>query len=139
MATPSREDDESALNDPSVGQRIDQFLQNQGRELDLRSQELELQKISVHQEHDYARESLAAQERIMLEQLRAQRRHNTDLYWFIGICALIGAIILGLAIWMNKDQIALEIIKDLAMILGGGAGGYALGKNRPQTPAPDDS
>jgi|GEM_PF-5611007 len=139
MGTPSNNDDESALNDPTVGQRIDQFLQNQGRELDLRSQELELQKINVRQEHDYAREALAAQERVMLEQLRAQRRQNTDLYWLIGICALIGSAILGLALWTNKDQIALEIIKDLAMILGGGAGGYAIGKKHPKTPTPDDS
>lgn len=121
---------EVAPTEGEVGRRIEQFLHNQGRELDLRAQELELQKMTAGQEHDYAHASLAAQERIMREQLLAQRRQKTDFYWLVGFAVLVGAGILGMALWLDKDQVALEIIKDIVLLFGGSAGGYAIGRNR---------
>lgn len=130
MDAPPNNSSEIAPSDAVIGRRIEQFLHNQGRELDLRSQELELQKITAGQEHDYAHASLAAQERIMREQLLAQRRQKTDFYWLVGLSVLIGAGVLGFALWLNKDQVALEIIKDVVLLFGGSAGGYAIGRNR---------
>lgn len=126
-------------SDGEVGRRIELFLHNQGRELDLRAQELELQKVTAGQEHDYARASLAAQERIMEKQLLAQRRQKTDFYWLVGVAMLVGAAILGMALWFNKDQVALEIIKDIVLVFGGSAGGYAIGRTRQNPPDQDPS
>ena len=104
MDTPPDSSSEIAPSDAAIGRRIEQFLHNQGRELDLRSQELELQKITAGQEHDYAHASLAAQERIMREQLLAQRRQKTDFYWLVGLSVLIGASVLGFALWLRACQ-----------------------------------
>ncbi len=116
MDTQSDNDPEAATSDAIVPRQIDQFLHNQGRE---------------------ARESLAAQERVMREQLLAHRRQKTDFYWIAGFSILVVATILGLSLWLNKDEVALEIIKDIVLLLGGGAGGYSIGHNRAQSSGQD--
>ncbi len=51
---------------------------------------------------------------------------------------LLLAIFLSLALFLNKDQIAIEIIKIIDLLFAGGLGGYAIGRQQPKSKDADD-
>jgi hypothetical protein len=53
---------------------------------------------------------------------------------FAGIVVLVLAGFVAYALHLNKDQIALEIIKAIAFLAAGGMGGYAIGRYRSSQP-----
>ena len=108
---------------------IQQFLANQTKELDLKTTEIELAKQKDSNGFEYAKQALEAQAR--------DRSHQRELFvtvqknrsWLIfGISALV-AIVIGAALFLNKETVAIEIIKAAVLIAGGFLGGFGVGRS----------
>lgn len=113
-----------------------EFLDNQSRELEIRSRELELQKQKDDHGFDFGKRALDAQVVDRREQRVFQLKSRRSSYIFAVIVGLIFLALLITALILNKDQVALEIIKAIIFITTGGAGGYAIGRSRQNS---DDS
>jgi hypothetical protein len=130
-------------NNPPSPAWFGQFLENQKTELSLKAQELELQKQKDANSFAYAEKALGAQERDRTHERECSRKTRKDLYFLVlGIVVIIAALV-GVAMWLGKDQVALEIVKAVIYLLSGGAGGYGLGraktKNHASDPASNDA
>jgi hypothetical protein len=139
IPVPSHQEGHEESSSPIKARMIDQFLQNQSRELDLRTQELDMQRQSGDQAHHYAIESLAVQERVLQAELSSNRQQRRDWFILIGACVLVVAGFLAFAVWKDKDQVVMEIFKALMYVVVGG-GGYAIGHRRqaPRSPPTQD-
>lgn len=121
-------DDQPLANHSPMNRRmIDQFLQNQLRELDLRSQELKIQERSAEQEHQFACQSLATQERVLIAEMKSSSQKHSRLFVLIGICVFVITALIGVALLLDKDAIVMEIVKALIYVGAGASGGYAAG------------
>jgi uncharacterized membrane protein YcjF (UPF0283 family) len=103
---------------------IEKFLNNQEKELELRCKELDLQQQSNNNSHEYAIAALQATK----EDMEATRNHEATViksrHLFAG-ATLFGLIILvGFALYLNKDQIVLETLKAIILFGSGGLSGY---------------
>jgi hypothetical protein len=104
-----------------------QAVQNQAQDIQIRREQVEAQKQQAADAHEYAKLALNAQ----AEDRKDARQHGRWLYKYrlmglMGISTLI-AIFVVLALCLNKDQIALEVIKNVATIVVSAGGGYAIG------------
>jgi hypothetical protein len=123
---------------------LEKFFQLQSQELDYRSQELDFRKeeLSVRREeidltkqeseraHEYAKLALAGQQtdwKTYREQQKVSTRYSFISVTLILLC-LTGFIVY--AMYLNKEQFVLDIIKVLAGALGGGGIGYAIGHKK---------
>ena len=124
------------INNPPT-ELLEQFLKNQSKELDLRVKELDLQRQADAHNYQYAQSSLDLQ----AKDRESSRVHllssRKTSYIFALIMFVLLAFILCYALYLNKDQIAMEIIKAAIFIISGGAGGYALGKTHKTPPSQD--
>ncbi|MFH0938513.1 MAG: hypothetical protein V1899_04425 [Planctomycetota bacterium] len=112
-----------------------EFLDNQTKELELRNRQLELEKQKDNHTFDWAKNSLDAQviDREKDRIFRLISRRNSFVFVTIITALFIGLLVF--ALMMNKDQIALEIIKAVIFIITGGAGGYAVGRQHISAPS----
>lgn len=112
---------------------VDLFLQNQAQEIALRHEEIELKREQAQHNLEYANKALDAQledrERDREFALKGQRGARI----FLGSMVFILVMFLSVALFLNKDQIAMEIIKIIGAFLAGGIGGYALGRQQTKT------
>ena len=112
---------------------VDLFLQNQAQEITLRREEIELKRDQAQQNFEYANKALTAQ----LEDRERERtftykdRHGARM--FLGSMVFLLALFLSIALFLDKDQIAIEIIKIIGLLFAGGIGGYALGRQQART------
>jgi hypothetical protein len=51
-----------------------------------------------------------------------------DRLIFAGVMSILLIAFISYALYLNKDQVALEVLKALIFLFAGGIGGYALGK-----------
>lgn len=111
-------------------QWMEQWLHNQAREIQVRSDELALAKQQDQHAHEYANASLAAQ----AADLREEREYNTGALKFLGkiTVALVFIILAFFATLMltGHEQAALELAKILIYGGVGAAGGYGIGKGK---------
>lgn len=109
---------------------LEQFLENQGKEIELRSAELQNDREREAQNHVHALKSLEAQ----LQDRSGERSHRLALVTRALILAGIGAVIVSAviiyAIHASKPEVAMEIIKAIVLLIAGGAGGYGVGARR---------
>lgn len=118
---------------------VGQLVENQAKELELRAQELALQKQQDDHGFEFSKKALETQ----LEDRKLQRDHNIHLqrnqYILTGILSVLVVGIIITALILNKEAIALEMIKAIVYLLAGGLGGYGLSrkKGKQQTPEPD--
>ena len=133
----------SGAKNPSMAQTemIQAFLRNQGKELELKAQDLLLKQQSDQHGFEYATAALDVE----LRDREASRRHSLSTQKLVlGFALAIfvsGAVFLGFTIYSGKDAIAMEIIKATIFLVGGGSGGYAIGKsqkNRKGSANPDN-
>lgn len=110
---------------------LQQLVDNQAKELELRSRELDLQKQQDSNNLDFAKESLAAQERDRKHARECERDKQKDRYWLVGAIVAALLLVVAVAVWKDKDQLAMEIVKAVAYLTAGAAGGYAAGRLRP--------
>ena len=116
---------------------LERFFANQSEELNIKNKELDLKKQEIDlkkQEDDhafeYSREALHAQtgdNSNKRDYFSKKRKHR---YYFIFAVSIIVALVVCYALHLNKDHIALEIIKAIAFTGIGGAGGYYIGKSK---------
>jgi len=92
--------------------------------------QLELQKQNIAEGYKYAAEVVAAQAKDRQDERDHRRKVQRERMIFAGVMVLVLAFFVGYALHLNKDQIALEIIKAIAFLAAGGMGGYALGRYR---------
>jgi len=116
---------------------LERFLENQTRELDLRvrdqdlrREELELRRQESKQAHDYANRTLDAQVEFLKGSGQQEKRDSR--YMFIILFMLVITIggFTAYALYLNKEQFVLDVIKVLAGVAGGGGVGYAIGRSR---------
>lgn len=112
--------------DPTL---INRFLTVQEKELVIRTEELALKKQADNNTFEYSKAALDAN----VKDREAEREHakTTIKYWYIfaSVITIVFFIFLGCALYLNKEQIALEIIKAIIFLASGGIGGYAYGKS----------
>jgi len=126
---------------------VTQFIALQTRQLEVRQQEIEVQRFAAETERkkvdnaqEYSLQALSAE----VADRKDEREHEgtTTKYGYrILLVVIIGAIgLFGYAPYANKDQLILEAVKVLALAGGGGGVGYVLGfrKGR-QTAEVDES
>lgn len=132
---PARTHDANTL-DP---QTIEQLVKNQAFELELRARELDLQQQQDRHSFEFSRASLDAQIIDRQDERVFQRKQRRDAYILAAIISFALCGVVAFAMWANKDQIALEIIKSVVLLLSGGAGGYAIGRHRAAKSSPTDA
>lgn len=116
------------INPPISPALLERLISVQERELLLRTDEISLRKQSDSNAHDFAKASLAAN----LQDREANRKYYKSVITYrliaLVIVILLVAVFLSLALFLNKDQIVMEVVKVIIYLLVGGAGGYAWGK-----------
>ena len=103
-----------------------QFLGNQAQELYLQQQERVLRERELANTHDYALKLLEAQLTDRQQEREAMKSYLSTggRFMVIIVLAIIGGIIY--ALYLNKDQIVIELIKAILYIVSGAIGGYSL-------------
>lgn len=116
---------------------IQVFLTNQGKELELKAQELALNQQSDKHSFEYAKTALDAN----MQDREATRKHTLNsqktILLFVFAIFVSGAIFLAFTMYSGKDAIAMEIIKATIFLISGGSGGYAIGKSRKKNKSND--
>jgi hypothetical protein len=104
------------------------FLENQAKELELKSIEISLQKQQDAHGFEFGKAALLAK----IEDRKLQRNHQLAVkkttYVLVGALSLIIATVIIYALQSNNSPIAMEIIKAIAYLTGGGLGGYGAAK-----------
>lgn len=107
---------------------IQQFIDLQRQELEVRRQGLELQGREIDVGHIYAMNALEAQARDRTEARAELRRHRRDRLYFLGFGALLVMAFFVYLLQTGRDGFAGEVMKAIIFLLSGGAGGYYAGK-----------
>ncbi|TDB34848.1 hypothetical protein TEP_15065 [Stenotrophomonas sp. TEPEL] len=115
-------------------QLLEQILENQVREFEIKSRELEIEKQKDANAFQFSREALSAQERDRKHERECKRGERRDRYWLIAIMALILAGLIGAALAMGHKDVAIELVKAVILISAGAAGGYGLAKKKQDDP-----
>ncbi len=104
------------------------LLENQAKELELKAIELALQKQQDDHGFEFGKAALSAK----IEDRTLQRNHSLAVkkarYVLITILSLIIASIIFYALYSENSPIAMEIIKAIVYLTGGGLGGYGAAK-----------
>ncbi len=127
------------ITPPLTPETIGQLVENQTKELELRAQELALQKQQDDHGFEFSKKALDAQ----LEDRKTQRDHNKhmqhSLYYLIGFLSVMVVAIVITSLWLNKEAIAIEIIKAVGYMLAGGFGGYGVSKKKGKQQSSDST
>jgi hypothetical protein len=109
---------------------VEELLRQSAEQIDIRKKELEIQRLTSAQDHDYAKAALNAQ----AEDLKHQRTHEqsqlTRRFVFAGVLVLFGLLFLGFCLYSGKEQFAIELTKLVLYGGGGSVGGYWYGRAR---------
>jgi len=93
------------------------FLENQKKELELRTRELEIAKQEELHSYDVTKLSIKAQ----TDSLESEREHHRQLWsmWvkYGSLLSVVVASLVALALWLGKEQFILEIFR--AVFYGG--------------------
>lgn len=117
--------DDSAPN----AELLSKWVEVQSSEIKLQTERLRIEESELHNNHDLAIIAIEKQANDREAQREFVRKCRKDSFLFIsGIIGVIGALIFS-ALYMDKDPIAMEIIKAVLFLTSGGAGGYALAKS----------
>jgi hypothetical protein len=105
---------------------IKDLVANQTLDLELRAQELDLQRQQDNHSFAFSQNALKAQ----LEDRNEQRKYEKSLlkirvFLVVALFLIIASVIL-FCLWKDKDTVAMEIIKALVYICSGGLGGYGI-------------
>jgi len=106
---------------------IDQFIQLQLKEVEVKKSEVELKKQQDENNYRYSLEAL----KVQAEDSKDSRIHfnkNSKMSFWIILFLIAGIIaVIISAMYMNKDELLFEIVKAISLIFGGGATGYMIG------------
>lgn len=119
-------DDLTPRPEPVEPDLLRQFVENQAQELYLRQQEQVIRKQEIENTHEYSLKLLDAQLADRQRERESSKSHLTTAGYFttIIVIAIIGGICY--ALYLNKDQLVIELVKAIIFIVSGGIGGYSL-------------
>lgn len=123
---------------PISEETLKQLIETQTREQALRSQELQIRAKEIDHQSKHASEILGAQERDREKGREHNRRMVRGVLIALGIIIALFLIFVFGALYINKDQVVLDIVKLLIGFIAGGAGGYGLGKSKSKTKEDED-
>ena len=109
---------------------IEKLFDIQAQELVFKQEELELRKQEDEHAYEFANNAVAAQG---VDRQDARRHRETIIHKIsvLSFClALLFIAFLSFALFIGKEQIVSEIIKGIAYVIGGGAGGFVYGRYR---------
>ncbi len=114
--------------DISTPDLVKTFLDNQTKELEIKAKQLALQKQEDDHGFEFGKAALAAK----AQDRNFQREHDLKsriyTYGLIGIVVLLISGIIFYAMYSGNKDIAMEIIKAIVYLAGGGLGGYGVAK-----------
>lgn len=123
---------------PAISPQVAQKLaENQTRELQIRAEELQLKKQQDNHNFSYAQEVLKAQAKDREQERAAKTLERKHRFVFVGLVFVLSLIFLGYLVSIDKEQIALELLK-VAVYGGTGlvAGFYAGRLKKPDNDDP---
>lgn len=116
---------------------VERWLQTQNRQIDAQVRASELQCQQDTHAFEFGKLALAAQKDDRVHERENNRKAQRDrLVFLLLIAVLVGAIIIT-AICLNKEQIAMELVKAVIYIAAGAAGGYGYAKTKAAKREPD--
>ncbi len=108
---------------------LEQILQNQAKELELRYNELNLKKQEDNNSYEFAKAALSAKSSDRKDEREHDRQTQKTVLIFAAVITLVVTTLIIYALSIGKDSFAMELIKAVIFILSGGAGGFAIGKS----------
>ena len=112
---------------------IERLIQNQTTELELRRMEMDLHHQQDNHSFEFSKASLEAQIQDRKDDRRFQQHQQRNTYLLAAWVAAIVLCAIGLAMWLNKEQVAMEVIKSIVLLVSGGGIGYGIGRHRAKT------
>lgn len=120
---------------------INKFLDNQTEELRLKATELELERQKDNNGFQFAQKSLVAQAEDRRHEREVDAKNRGRQLWLVfGVAALI-VITVIVALVLDKEEVAKEIVKAVVFVAVGFLGGFgaARAKREKGAPRPKDS
>lgn len=124
---------------PEPPEWFGKFLEIQAKEIEERAEERKLRAQNEQNQFELAKLSLSAQERALAGENNSVTDRRRDTYMLIGFLVLLVIALVGIAMWLDKDAIAIEIVKAAVFLTAGGAGGYAVGRGKSRSESDDDN
>ena len=109
---------------------INRFLDNQAKELSLRSEELVLKKQEDNNAFAYGKEALGKKIDDRKDQRIQQKELRKLSYIFSGFIILLVIALIIVCLSLDKEAIALELVKAIVYVAGGALGGYGFAANK---------
>ena len=109
--------------DATSGFPVDSFLRIQEAELQIKSAEVNRRRQADRDEFAFAAKSLDLQAQNLREVRQHDSRKRVHLLTFAGVASIALLVFLGLCVYWDKDQIALEIVKGTIFLGTGFLGG----------------
>ena len=123
--------DNSPVEKESENQKIDvlnRYIDLQFSEAESKKEEIEFRKLEESHAFEYASTALKTQADDRKDERGHIGRIINKTYILAGLIILMFTIFLIIALFLNKEQIVMEIIRAVVYILTGGAGGFAIGR-----------
>ncbi len=108
---------------------LEQLLQNQAKELELRYNELSLKKQEDNNCFEFAKAALSAKTSDRKDERENDLQLQKTRLIFASVITLVITTLIIYALSIGKDNFAMELIKAVIFILSGGVGGFAIGKS----------
>ncbi len=118
---------------------IQLFMENQGEELKIKKQELEIRALEAKQNASFAEKTLDAQERDRIDGRRHETRMMRDRLIFAGLALVLVVVLSIVALVYDQAEIVKILVQMLSSLLVGAFGGYFYGKSRSDKSADSDS
>lgn len=113
--------------DPAI---IKEFFDLQAREIEVRQEEINLQKLERGNAHEFAKLSLDAQAKDRKDARDHGKTERRDRLMFAGVIIVILVAFVIVAIQLNQVDLAKELIKNVALLAGGALAGYSYGSRK---------
>ncbi len=111
---------------------LQQILVNEGKKLALQEKRFVLEEANQKRQYEYACKSLEAQKEILRDKPKELRRTITRVSLMGAIVLIVLLVFFGFCIYMNKEQVVIDIVKYLGLSLLSFAGGTFYGKSKSQ-------
>lgn len=111
---------------------LQQILVNEGKKLALQEKRFVLEEANQKRQYEYACKSLEAQKEILRDKPKELRRTITRVSLMGAIVLIVLLVFFGYCIYMNKEQVVIDIVKYLGLSLLSFVGGTFYGKSKSQ-------
>lgn len=113
-------------------QLLERIVNIQEKQVELNYKEIEFRKLNEENGFKYAHAALETNAKDRDEERKHKKSVVRYILIFSGLLILMLFAFLSIAIFLNKDQLAYEIIKAILFFGSGGIGGYFFGKKNPK-------